>query len=98
MNATARMRLNRGGHLLLVSRPGIVKGGYTEPSINPGESGSSLLMRAVEHKEPDLQMPPDSKLMDDQIADLSAWIRMQAPDPRLENTVAAIRARSEIDW
>lgn len=55
-------------------------------------------MRAVEHKEPDLQMPPDSKLRDDQIADLSAWIRMQAPDPRLENTVAAIRARSEIDW
>ena len=87
-----------GGNLLLDSRPGIVKGGYTEPPINPGDPDSSLLMRAVGHKEPDLKMPPDSKLTDEQIADLSTWIRMKAPDPRLENTVAAVRAKSEIDW
>ncbi len=87
-----------GGNLLLDSRPGIVKGGYTEPPINPGDPDSSLLMRAVGHKEPDLKMPPDSKLTDDQNADLATWIRMKAPDPRLENTVAVVRAKTEIDW
>lgn len=87
-----------GGNLLLDSRPGIVKGGYTEPPINPGDPDSSLLMRAVSHKDADLKMPPDSKLTDDQISDLATWIRMKAPDPRLENTVAAAKAKSEIDW
>ncbi len=87
-----------GGQLLLDSRPGIVKGGYTEPPINPGDPDSSLLMRVVSHKDPDLKMPPDSKLTDDQIEDLATWIRMKAPDPRLENTVAVVSAKTEIDW
>jgi hypothetical protein len=87
-----------GGNLLLDSRPAIVKGGYTEPPILPGDPDNSLLMRAISHRDPDLRMPPDSRLSEDQIADLAEWIRMKAPDPRSENTVAAARVKAEIDW
>jgi hypothetical protein len=41
---------------------------------------------------------PDAKLSKEQIADLATWIRMKAPDPRLDDTVAVVKARSEIDW
>src|SRR6185295_10364602 len=47
----------------------------------------SLLIRAVRYEDPDLQMPPKGeKLSDAQIADLVAWVKMGAPDPR--NVVA----------
>ena len=32
------------------------------------------------------------------IADLETWVRMGAPDPRTENTVASVQAKSAIDW
>lgn len=87
-----------GGGLLLDSRRGLIKGGETDVLIVPGDPDNSLLMRAVHFKDPDLQMPPDGKLSDAQIADLENWIRMRAPDPREEDTVAALEAKTEIDW
>lgn len=87
-----------GGNLLLDSRAGIIKGGDTDRAIIPGDPDSSLLMTAVSYKDEALQMPPDSKLADDQIADLAAWIRMKAPDPRSENTVDVVKAKQEIEW
>ncbi len=87
-----------GGNLLLDSRSGIVKGGDTEPPIVPGDPESSLLIKAVRRSDPDLQMPPDSKLSDAEIADLEQWIKMRAPDPRSEDTVAATKSKSAIDW
>lgn len=87
-----------GGGLLLDSRAGIIKGGDTDALMIPGDPDNSLLMKVVKYKDPDLQMPPDGKLTDDQIADLATWIRMKAPDPRTEDTVAAMKAKSEIDW
>ncbi len=86
------------GHLLLDSRAGIIKGGMTEPAIIPEDPDNSLLMKAVSHTNPDLKMPPDEKLSDQQISDLATWIRMKAPDPRLEDTVAAVKAKTEINW
>src|SRR5205814_1044241 len=39
--------------------------------------------KAISYKDPDLQMPPKGeKLEDKQIADLTEWIKMGAPDPR----------------
>ncbi|MFN7844482.1 MAG: DUF1553 domain-containing protein [Pirellula sp.] len=87
-----------GGGLLLDSRAGIIKGGDTDSLMIPGDPDNSLLMRVVSYKDPDMQMPPDGKLTDDQIADLAKWIRMKAPDPRTEDTVAAVKAKTEIDW
>ncbi|HKQ39568.1 MAG TPA: PSD1 and planctomycete cytochrome C domain-containing protein [Verrucomicrobiae bacterium] len=71
------------GGLLLDSREGWQKGGDTGPAIVPGDVEKSLLVKAVRYKDKDLQMPPnDKKLSDQQIADLEAWVKMGAPDPR----------------
>ena len=73
------------GGLLLDSREALLKGGDTGKVIVPGDSEASLLIKAVRYTDPDLQMPKDKKLDDDQIADLVAWVKMGAPDPRTAN-------------
>ncbi len=71
------------GGLLVDSREGWQKGGDTGPAIIPGDPERSLLIKAVRYKDKDVQMPPnDKKLPDQQIADLEAWVKMGAPDPR----------------
>lgn len=72
------------GNLLLDTRAGWLKGGDSgEPTILPGKPDESLLMRSIRHQEPDLEMPPKKpRLSDSVIADLAAWIRLGAPDPR----------------
>ncbi len=71
------------GGLLLDTRDGLLKGGDTSPAIVPGDPDKSLLIKAVRYADPDLQMPPkNKKLSEGQIADLVAWVKMGAPDPR----------------
>ena len=70
------------GELLLDSREGLLKGGESGRVIVPGNPDASLLIKAVRYTDPDLQMPKNKKLGDDQIADLVAWVKMGAPDPR----------------
>ncbi|MSU58454.1 MAG: DUF1549 domain-containing protein [Pedosphaera sp.] len=73
--------------LLLDSRDGVLKGGETGPAIVPGDPEKSLLIKAVRYTDPDLQMPPKGKkLSDDEIANLVAWVKMGAPDPRNVST------------
>jgi hypothetical protein len=70
--------------LLLDTKEALLKGGETGPAIVPGDPEKSLLIKAVRYTDPDLQMPPKGKkLSDDQIADLVAWVKMGAPDPRI---------------
>jgi cytochrome c553 len=69
--------------LELTWKGGWEKGGDSGPPIIPGDPEKSLLIKAVRYTDPDLQMPPKGqKLSDNQIADLVAWIKMGAPDPR----------------
>ncbi len=76
----------RGG-FLIDSREAILHGGNSGPVIVPGKPDDSLLIQAIRYKDEDLQMPPKGeKLSDEQIADLTEWVRRGAPDPR---TVAA---------
>ena len=70
------------GGLLLDSRESVLKGGDSGPAIVPGDPEASLLVKAIRYTDPDLQMPKDKKLPDDEIADLVAWVKMGAPDPR----------------
>ena len=71
------------GGLFLDSRDGVLKGGESGPALVPGDPEKSLLIKAVRYTDPDLQMPPKGKkLTDAQVADLVAWVRMGAPDPR----------------
>src|SRR5690606_37897812 len=55
----------------------------------------SLLWVAVSHRNEELQMPPDEKLTDQQIADLAEWIRRGLPHP--EATAQPIRPQTSID-
>jgi hypothetical protein len=87
-----------GGGLLLDSRAGIIKGGDTGPAITPGDPEASLLIHAVRQTDAQLTMPPKSRLSPAEIADLEAWVRMGAPDPRTADTVAVVKAREAIDW
>jgi len=69
------------GGLKLDSREAILQGGDSGPAIVPGKPQKSLLMTAVQHADPDLEMPPKKKLPPEVIADLSQWIRAGAVWP-----------------
>ena len=70
------------GGLLLDSRDGWLRGGDSGAVIVPGDPEKSLLILAVRQTDKDLRMPPKQKLTDTQIADLEAWIKGGAVDPR----------------
>src|SRR5262245_48897104 len=77
--------------LLLDTREGVLKGGESGPAIVPGDPEKSLLIKAVRYADPDLQMPPKGKkLSDQQIADLTSWVKMGAPDPRVATTAQQV--------
>src|SRR5262245_9804885 len=73
------------GGLVLDSRTGWEKGGDSGPAILPGRPEESLLIKAVRGTSEDLRMPPEKsggKLNAAQIADLEAWVKRGAYDPR----------------
>ena len=71
------------GGLMLDTREGMLHGGDTGPAIAPGKPEDSLIVDAISYKDADLQMPPKGeRLTDEQVADLTEWIRRGAPDPR----------------
>ena len=67
--------------LLLDTKAGIRKGGESGPAVVPGELENSLLIKAIRHDS--FNMPPDTKLADEIIADFEKWVEMGAPDPRI---------------
>ncbi|MCA9175426.1 MAG: PSD1 domain-containing protein [Planctomycetales bacterium] len=68
------------GELLLDTREGARRGGESGPAVTPGDVNGSLLVPAIRHES--VQMPPDTKLSPEVIADFVKWIEMGAPDPR----------------
>src|SRR6188768_313768 len=71
------------GGLQLDTKHGIRTGGDTSPAVVPGDPAKSLLLAAIKHSDPDLEMPPKkAKLADTIIADFEAWIKAGAIDPR----------------
>ena len=77
------------GELRLDTRAGVLKGGSTGPAVVPGDPGKSLLIAAVRYEDEALQMPPKAKLPAAEIADLEAWVKMGAPDPRTKPAAVA---------
>ncbi|MCU0719555.1 MAG: PSD1 and planctomycete cytochrome C domain-containing protein, partial [Pirellula sp.] len=72
----------------------LLSGGDSGPTIVPGDPASSLLMKAV-HRSDGLEMPPDYKLTDEQIADLSRWIQSGANWPSTDtNSLNAHEAKN----
>ncbi len=67
-------------NLRLDSRAGVLKGGISGPAMVPGQAQQSLLIQAVRHAG-DLEMPPDQRLADREIAALVRWIDRGAAWP-----------------
>jgi hypothetical protein len=89
------------GGLLLDSRESARKGGDTGAAVVPGDIGKSLLVTAINYKDKDLQMPPKGeKLSDQQIADLTEWVKMGAPDPRetVKGKLSGLTDKSRQHW
>lgn len=82
------------GGLTLDSKSGWQSGGDRGVAIVPGKPDESLLLSAVRYDDPDLQMPPDEKLSQEEIAVLVNWVRRGACDPREAQVPAAL----DTDW
>ena len=67
--------------LRLDSLQALNTGGKAGPPIIPGKPDESLLMMAVRRADATLQMPPDGKLPDEDIAVLQQWIAEGAQHP-----------------
>ena len=85
------------GGLLLDSRAGFLKGGDSGAAAMPGEPAASLFIEAIQYQNTDLQMPPQSKLSDREIADFERWASMGLPWPEAEDSAAGEREETAFD-
>ncbi|MEZ5325321.1 MAG: PSD1 and planctomycete cytochrome C domain-containing protein [Verrucomicrobiales bacterium] len=85
------------GNLLLDSAQGWKTGGDSGPALVSGQPDDSLLIKAIGHADPDLQMPPKYRLEPDEIAALRQWVVTGAADPRVGDATLQLKARKKID-
>ena len=85
------------GSLYLDSRSGVLSGGESGPAIIPGKPEQSLIFKAVSYQQGKLKMPPKTKLADKDIRILEAWIKMGAPDPRVDEGPGLITREIDIE-
>ncbi|NLT69620.1 MAG: DUF1553 domain-containing protein [Verrucomicrobiaceae bacterium] len=87
------------GGLRVDDREALRRGGELGAAVVEGEPGESLLLVAMRHEDPDLEMPPrKAKLPDAVSADFEAWIAAGAPDPREPGKEAASRGGRAEGW
>lgn len=78
------------------SRAALLAGGKRGPAIVPGDPDNSLLIQAV-RQTGELKMPKKAtKLEDQEIADLVAWVKMGAPWDLNEPRVSVVAAESSV--
>jgi hypothetical protein len=80
------------GSLRLDTPDAIRTGGDSGPVVTAGDE-NSLLLRAVEHREDGIAMPPKGKLPDAAIGDLRKWVKMGAPLPTATAAAGAAATR-----
>ena len=85
------------GGLRVDSAEGLRKGGARGSAFVPGKPEESLLIKAISYKDAQLQMPPTGKLPDEEVAALTEWIRMGAPDPRGATVSGAVAKGNDVD-
>ncbi|MCB1090809.1 MAG: PSD1 domain-containing protein [Verrucomicrobiae bacterium] len=76
------------GGLRVDDRDALFRGGDSGPSVIAGKPNESLLLKAIRHDDPDLEMPPRKAKLPDRIAsDFETWIANGAIDPREPESV-----------
>lgn len=66
--------------LRLDSRQALLRGSDAGAVVVPGDTANSRLLAVVKHAE-GVTMPPDTKLSDDEIAAIEAWVKAGVPWP-----------------
>jgi hypothetical protein len=69
------------GGLEMTSREAMMRGGASGPALRPGDADGSLMMQAVRQTHEKFKMPPGTKLGQEEIETLAAWIRDGATWP-----------------
>ena len=82
-----RRRSKRG--MLLDSRDGVHQGGDSGAAVVSGDPAASRLVQAVRYEKRELQMPPQNRLSDSQVAILERWVSIGVPDPRETSVTVA---------
>jgi len=71
------------GGLRLDDREAVLRGGDSGPALVPGRPEESVLLAAIRHTDPDLEMPPRKERLSEAILkDFERWIADGAVDPR----------------
>jgi cytochrome c553 len=92
-----KMSAPQGG-LVVDSKEGLLRGGKSgAPAIVPGKPDDSVLIRAIQHANKDLKMPPGKPLPKEQVDAFIDWVKMGAPDPRTGG-VMPIAETPAYDW
>ncbi|MSU35568.1 MAG: DUF1553 domain-containing protein [Pedosphaera sp.] len=88
------------GGLQLDSAAAVLKGGHSGAVLALGQPERSLLIKAISWSDPDLQMPPKNKLPDAEIAALTEWVKMGAPDPRtnFQSKISNLKPSATNHW
>jgi len=85
------------GGLKVDSLAALLTGGDTGPALVRGKPGESLLIRAVEYGDPNLQMPPKGKLEKKEIDALKAWVQKGAIWPGASDADEGPRKRESFE-
>ena len=83
-----------GGKLLLDSPGEMIGGGESGPVMQPGKPDESLLIQALRYDG--LEMPPKHRLPEAVVNDFVVWVKMGAPDPRV-NAPKSVRKEVPAD-
>lgn len=88
------------GELTLDNREAVARGGRGGQVVVPGDPTSSRLLQAIEHRHPNLHMPPNGRLPGETVEAFREWIRLGAPDPRSGSAprIETIATRSATHW
>lgn len=91
------------GGLSMASRKAMLVGGDTGPLFVPGKPEESLLVDVINYGEV-YEMPPDTKMPEDEIKILTEWVSMKAPWPAESDVQVAaketfdLKARKDSHW
>ncbi len=95
------------GELVLEHPEGIAQGGSRGPVLDRDHPDQSLLLRSVRYADVDLQMPPEGKLSDAELAVLETWVARGAylppaaalpTEPPAGDAATRPPAPAGIDW
>ena len=85
------------GALVMETAEGIAVGGSRGSMFSNQSPEDGLLFQTLDYSEPDLQMPPDGKLPEEELAILKHWIREGATLPEYKSAPRAKASQVDFD-